>query len=264
MQSTISGYALKRRVLRRMRSIGLDTSAAAAIRFPERPSSKILGTSIKVEKSRKIGWLTKVIYFAPHTESLAYGGRNLCPAATAGCSRACLGDKGRLSMSIGRNAKAWKTLTFLYARAEFRAMLVRAIGNHNAHARRLGLRAGIRPNGSTDIIWERVMPEVFELFPDTDFYDYTKIHQRLFTQLPANYHLTFSFSGANWPECLEWLGHGRNVAMVFTPHLPETYRGYRVINGDEHDARPTDDKGVIVGLTPKGHARDDSGFFIHL
>jgi hypothetical protein len=35
----------------------------------------------------------------------------------------------------------------------------------------------------------------------------------------------------------------------------------RVIDGDEHDYRPADDKGVIVGLRAKGKAiKDKSGF----
>ena len=46
--------------------------------------------------------------------------------------------------------------------------------------------------------------------------------------------------------------------------VTETYLGHPVINGDEHDLRFLDPKGVIVGLSPKGHKakKDTSGFVI--
>ncbi|HET9273708.1 MAG TPA: hypothetical protein VFO09_05525, partial [Methyloceanibacter sp.] len=50
---------------------------ARKIRFPE-TAPRILGTSLKVEKSVKVGYLTAVLYLAPEKESVRYGGRNLC------------------------------------------------------------------------------------------------------------------------------------------------------------------------------------------
>jgi hypothetical protein len=51
---------------------------------------------------------------------------------------------------------------------------------------------------------------------------------------------------------------------VFAGTMPEAWNGFRVINGDEHDLRHLDPKGVVVGLTPKGNkARHDmSGFVV--
>ena len=49
---------------------------------------------------------------------------------------------------------------------------------------------------------------------------------------------------------MDILSKGHNVAMVFDK-LPETYMGYKVINGDETDLRFLDDKNVIVGLKYK-------------
>ncbi len=88
-QSTITGRGLKRLVLKNMRSRGVEGKElrrAQKIRFPLQP--KILGTSLKVEKNTKRGMLTSIVYLAPSTESLAYGGRNLCPMASQGCSAA--------------------------------------------------------------------------------------------------------------------------------------------------------------------------------
>ena len=65
-------------------------------------------------------------------------------------------------------------------------------------------------------------------------------------------------------DAIQVLGRGHNVAIVFAGDMPKAWNGYRVINGDEHDLRHLDPKGVVVGLTPKGNKakRDTSGFVV--
>lgn len=238
---------------------------ARKVRFP-RVNARILGTSIKVEKSRKRGFLTAVVYLAPSRESVRYGGIQTCPLASLGCSLACLGDRGRLYMSAGRNAKAWKTLLWVWAPEVFREMLAREIYRLRNRALHIGLRPAVRLNGSSDIAWERKAPELFETFPDVVFYDYTKIAPRMFSSRPANYHLTFSRSEDNETDALRVLASGHNVAIVFTSlrrAMRNGWNGYSVTNGDLTDARPIDRQGVVVGLSPKGRARDETGFFVH-
>jgi hypothetical protein len=46
------------------------------------------------------------------------------------------------------------------------------------------------------------------------------------------------------------LSLGHNVAIVFD-ELPEHYKGYKVISGDESDLRFKDEKNVVVGLKYK-------------
>jgi len=109
-------------------------------------------------------------------------------------------------------------------------------------------------------------PNIMEAFSTVQFYDYTKHRNR--RDLPSNYHLTFSRSEANNDAALEWLAAGGNVAVVFDTKkgqaLPETWNGYRVIDGDLTDLRFLDDKNVVVGLRAKGPARKDtSGFVVH-
>jgi hypothetical protein len=60
------------------------------------------------------------------------------------------------------------------------------------------------------------------------------------------------------------MDRGVNVAVVFD--LPPTeWRGLEVVNGDLHDFRYLDRKGVVVGLKAKGKARKDtSGFVVQL
>ena len=69
--------------------------------------------------------------------------------------------------------------------------------------------------------------------------------------MPKNYHLTFSYSGDNGQQCIDFLAQKGNVSVVFESEVPEEFNGFKVINGDEHDARWTDEKGVIVGLKYK-------------
>ena len=72
-----------------------------------------------------------------------------------------------------------------------------------------------------------------------------------------------SRSERNKAECLEALSLGFNVAVVFR-NKPQTFWNRPVIDGDLHDLRFLDPKGVIVGLSPKGAKAkaDTSGFVI--
>jgi hypothetical protein len=54
-----------------------------------------------------------------------------------------------------------------------------------------------------------------------------------------------------------------NAAAVFRNKLPASFKGVPVVDGDKHDLRFLDEKGVIVGLKAKGKAvTDQSGFVI--
>ena len=80
-------------------------------------------------------------------------------------------------------------------------------------------------------------------------------------EFPSNYHLTFSRSETNDKLCEMVLEMKGNVAVVFRNQLPETWKGYEVINGDENDLRFLDKQGVVVGLIEKGMAKkDETGF----
>ena len=78
----------------------------------------------------------------------------------------------------------------------------------------------IRLNGTTDIRWELILIDgknIFELFPDVQWYDYTKIPNRKVSHLD-NYHLTWSYSAANpkYEKLFdEVIRNGMSVAVVF-------------------------------------------------
>jgi hypothetical protein len=104
-----------------------------------------------------------------------------------------------------------------------------------------------------------------ELNPDIQFYDYTKIKNRLSDKLPSNYHLTFSKSESNGDEIKDLLTTAFNIAVVFKDKLPKTYLGRDVVDGDISDLRFLEPKGVIVGLATKGNAKtDNTGFVVNL
>jgi hypothetical protein len=106
---------------------------------------------------------------------------------------------------------------------------------------------------------------IFEAFPNVQFYDYTKVLGRK-VQGISNYHLTFSAADGNDGDVTKAISQGYNIATVFgikkTVPMPELYLGTPVYNGDESDLRFLDPKGVIVGLYAKGKAKKDTSGFV--
>jgi len=217
---------------------------------------------IKTIKGRKIGFLTGILYLAPYTLS----GVNLCPfAKVAECHVACLNTAGRGNFSNVKNARLRKAKLFNENRGEFFAQLIEDIHKLKAQAKKQKLQAVIRLNGTSDIEFENIKVTgdytIFNLFPDLQFYDYTKNPNR--KNLPDNYDLTFSYSGVE--SFIKFnrqaLANNMRVATVFKI-LPAEFMGREVINGDDHDARFIEDKNIIVGLKAKGKARQDKTGFV--
>jgi hypothetical protein len=106
---------------------------------------------------------------------------------------------------------------------------------------------------------------IFELFPEIQFLDYTKILGRSRKKLPKNYCLVYSFDGDNLKQVKELLDKGNGVAVVFKESLPKKLGKYKVIDGDLSDLRFLDKKmfkikkeeGYIIGLTYKKNKLDN-------
>ena len=227
---------------------------------------KLLGinTNYKTIKSEKVGVLTGIIYMSPYNLS----GKNVCPGASAGCAAACLNTAGRGAMNVVQAARLKKTQRFFQDRQQFLWDLVNEISALRRKAKAKGMKAAVRLNGTSDLPYERYKvrdtgKNIMELFPAVQFYDYTKLENRIVgQQLPDNYHLTFSRAEDNDHKLAAVLEH-TSAAVVFSGELPETWRGYPVIDGDEHDARvPDAGAGVIIGLTAKGKAKHDTSGFV--
>jgi hypothetical protein len=231
---------------------------------------KLLSTANpKIQKGTKLGYLSFILHLAPADLS----GRNTCPKATAGCKAACLNTAGRGGMfkrgentNMIQKARIRKTQYFFEARDYFMQDLYNDITKGIKQAKKLGLTPVFRLNGTSDLSWEKYTindKNIFELFPDVQFYDYTKVLGRKVSKY-KNYFLIFSKADGNDSDVAEAILQGMNVAAVFD-QLPEEHMGRPVINADEHDLRFLDDKGVIAGLKAKGRAKKDySGFVIRL
>lgn len=210
----------------------------------------------KTTKGESLGVLTGILYLAPADES----GWEVCPRRSSGCTNSCLFTAGRGRFSSVRETRIRKTKLFFEKRTDFIVQLIVDINSLSKKAHKNGKIPAVRLNGTSDIEWTRL--GIMELFPNVQFYDYTKVFNRLEKSRPSNYHLTFSMSENNQEECMKALELGYNVSIVFDK-LPETWNGYKVINGDESDVRFLDPQAVVIGLKAKGKGKkDETGFVI--
>ncbi len=232
-----------------------------------------IGTNAKTSKGDKYGFLTGVLYLAPSNIS----GEQVCPMAKlAGCESACLYSAGRGAFANVQNARIAKTHRFFFDRQNFMLDLVKSIDALIRKAEKQKMIPLVRLNGTSDIRWESVFFDytfafgkvrrvnIFEVFPEIQFYDYTKISNR--KEIPSNYDLTFSYSGLR-----EFLPHvekakraGMRIATVFRKkeEIPSEFMGMQCVDGDDSDIRHLDPKGVVVALYAKGKAKSDASGFV--
>ena len=192
----------------------------------------------------------------------------ICPYQDiAKCKNACLNTAGLGGVypSI-QKARQKKTDLYLNDRDEFMRVLVKDIHTFIRACNRKEKLPAVRLNGTSDIQWEKIDIDgqnIFEMFPQIQFYDYTKIPTRKVDKIP-NYHLTWSYSEANEKYAKMFNAVPNNIAVVFRDKLlPKMFKGLKVIDGDTHDMRFLDKPNSVVGLKAKGKAKKDySGFVI--
>jgi len=216
-----------------------------------------VNNSSKLMKNGKVSQqYTYGLYLAPAKTS----GYNVCPFSTPECRKGCLNTSGRAALeliagkTITQQCRIRKTRLFYEEPEFFMAWMLAELKHFQQKAKKDGYFFSARLNCTSDIDWANVTvngKNVFEIFPDVNFYDYTKNPNKYYNR-PSNYDLTFSYTGRNWKSCKEVLNMGENIAMVFNvkheSELPYAYKGYPIINGDLTDYRIADAKGIIVGL----------------
>lgn len=227
----------------------------------------ILGeSSAKTIKGQKIGYLTAICYLVPDAK--------LCPfAIMAGCFDGCLKSAGRGAFNAVQAARAKKTAFFKENQRAFMLSMAADVWSHARRAEKLGLIPLVRPNGTSDIPFENILIDgrtIFQLFADVQFYDYTKHPSRNLTGKTAgNYDLTYSFSAIT-PKPISIKGltnrHNQRTAVVFQRQadIPESFRGWPVVDGDDTDVRHIEPAGVVVALYAKGKAKRDIGGFVQI
>lgn len=219
-------------------------------------------TNAKTAKNGQFSeYLSAILHLAPFNLS----GYQVCPAASKGCSMACLNTAGRGRFNNVQNARIKKTKLFFTDPVNFMAQLIKDIQALDKKAKKQNKKTVIRLNGTSDIAWENFEAKdglnIFELFPHIQFYDYSKRPDRILNNDNSNYHLTFSRSEVNETIVKRILAKGFNAAIVFNK-LPEYWNGYKVIDGNTHDLRFLDMTNCVVGLTPKGKAKKDTTGFV--
>lgn len=241
---------------------------------------KMLRGNMKTEKSTGEGVLTTGLNLAPHATAGLHG-FDVCPKSSIDCRKNCLGTEAGGNRQYPDTAMSSKILRthFIAAHPEHAARLIdHEITQHKTTAKKKGMLPGIRMNITSDISWEHHAPKMFERHKDVQFYDYTKMHNRVLRSLapkkednhfnemghPSNYHLSLSHTGtghgeSNDKEASQVLKKGGVVAMVFQKQkgkkndsLPthivdhSTGRHYPVHNGDLDDN--TFDRHASAGL----------------
>jgi hypothetical protein len=226
-----------------------------------------IDTNAKTVKGQKLGFMTGILYLAPFNLS----GYQVCAMAEkAKCHEPCLNKAGRGAFDSTQAARIRKTRWFFERRESFMQALIYSINALIRKAEREGFIPLVRLNGTSDIRWEDIKIDkqgrnIFELFPTIQFYDYTKIPNR--KNIPANYDLTFSYSGvvSFAPYVRKAVSKGERLAVVFDKkeNFPEVFLGLPVVSGDDSDVRHLDKRGAVVALFAKGKAKKDmSGFVV--
>ena len=225
----------------------------------------------KIVKGEKISnYLTAIMHLSPINTKI-------CPYQDiAGCKEACLNTAGRGGIikkgettNVIQEARKRKTNLYLEDKETFMSYLITDIQKFVRYCEKKDKLPCIRLNGTSDIQCENYRifnyKNIFESFPDVQFYDYTKIPNRKVSDY-SNYHLTWSYSSANAKyEDLFWdvIRKGMSVAVVFRKPIDmTTWRGYKVVDGDKDDLRFLDPKQSIVALYAKGRAKKDTSGFV--
>ena len=233
----------------------LETSRTVTIR-------KLLAagdSNAKLAKSNKAQDVYKTFGLTLAPAGLADIG-NMCGNNSIACTDYCLDGSGMRAVyeniHLSKIARTW---LFRYYRSWFINQLARELDNKQTHAKRNNYIAAIRLNVMSD--WPFETTGIIDQFPAIQFYDYSK-HLKRAGLLRPNYWVTFSRSESNQRATMAALISGHNVAVVFADSnggprrplaLPESYKGYDVINGDLTDLRFLDRRGVVVGLKLKTH-----------
>lgn len=287
-------------IFRDLHRINDKTGVVTRVKAYDTPASMaeaLLGSNLKLSKMDPLAKLSRVPMFAGQNrdiklqglallpsqllwgvsqdEKLRSGVPNSCPNASNECRSACLVFSGQNEVDRYNSEAKRARMRALYEHpAAFMRLITHEIRRRVAAGRKRGVENFFRLNVYSDILWEIVCPDLYEMMSDVGFFDYTKVPNR---NPPPNYDLTFSFSGDNDDDCLNELSRGwflgkrtgRRVAVVFVSGpqhagrygeaetvskaqkkmfwpLPRTFWGYPVVNGDFSDARMCDPPNVVT------------------
>lgn len=202
-------------------------------------------------------------------------GFNTCASSSPQCEIFCLHFSGlTFQYENKENARVKRTKAFFQNREWYLRLLQYEIDTAILKGLKDNIPVSFRLNTTSDIKFESVYFDNGMSVPDYihinggEVYDYTKhINRHTKTNFPQHYHLTFSWSGDNYDNCLKAFESGLNIAIAFNSNesskrklktiikKPKYFQlgnhKIEIINGDKTDYRPSDKSGVIVGLDYK-------------
>ena len=153
----------------------------------------------KILKGEKMGYITKGIHLAP--ANLA--GYEVCQWRSKGCTASCLNTAGRGQMNSVQQSRIAKTKLFFEQQFDFLAKLSKEIASTIKSSLKKEMEAVFRLNLTSDISWESVFfnesepKTIFDKFPETQFYDYTKSFKRMSAFLGNNTMLAILLGGVS-------------------------------------------------------------------
>jgi hypothetical protein len=216
-----------------------------------------VGNNAKTVKGDGSEYLTAILYLTPSDY--------LCPLSNlAGCREGCLNTAGRGAFNSVQAARHRKTQMLLKLPDQFNQQLRADLDKFQKYCQRKGIQPVVRLNGTSDYNWKDIIVD----YPAIQFYDYTKVYNRVAKNWPSNYHLTLSYSEANdayRDNVVRYANdYGANMAVVFRDKnsIPKTFLGREVIDGDRDDLRFLDPSNVVVALYAKGKAKKDTTGFV--
>jgi hypothetical protein len=175
------------------------------------------------------------------------------------CTKVCVLDNGNGRYPMTQKARDIKT-QFLYQHP--RAFMV-LLGHELRQLSAKYERVLVRLNVNSDLRWHRITPLLVngDLFPNLDFYDYTKNPAILSGDgmLGLHYRAVYSVNESSDLEKVRaFVARGGTAAIVTsrtkTQAPPDSFMGLPVIDGDASDNR-YDERGAWVDLYAKGKAR---------
>lgn len=217
-----------------------------------------VGSNTKIIKGDGAEYMTAIMHLFPKNTKI-------CPFQDiAKCKEPCLNTSGRGVFNTVQKARQRKTNLYLTDKFKFMDYMYHDMHMFRRRMHKNGVKPCARPNGTSDILFERT--NLMYDFYDIQFYDYTKTYKRVYKKLPPNYHLTLSYSEADMDYANKIyravIDTCTNMAVVSTLPMPKKFRGLDCIDGDKDDLRFLDPKGVAVWLSAKGKAKKDTSGFV--
>jgi hypothetical protein len=230
------------------RRIRVGHSDKTTLGFKHRNALKLMTmANHKTPKGEGDGYLTAILYLMPHTSG---GGITLCPHSTPACRDMCLAGAGMSGLPRQLAAKQRRTDMWNNQPVEFISGILEDIERLRAIANKEGVEPVVRLNGTSDILWERLID--MAAFPGITFYDYTKvpIEKR---QSSENYRLTYSVGGPeDMQRALGYLARGQSIAMVTTEDQKNRLADVELKITEEVWATFVDGDAISADRSPRG------------